>query len=126
MLSAEASPIPEDQPMMPRDRIELGRIFEVTKESALELVCSREEHEGSFFLKPVSITIPESPELPRYLPMLLTGITVFGSFTLGDYDSGLTYPTVLHQLEQLRGGETLEFRFRLGREPGFVCNIIRN
>jgi predicted GNAT superfamily acetyltransferase len=55
--------------------------------------------------------------------MLRTHIDVFGEHRLDDYDSALTWPKILHELGQLRGGERLGFRYRTGPEPGFAVEL---
>lgn len=65
------------------------------------------------------------PVLPQPLSaLLLTRVQVFGEFALDDYDSGLSYPAVLHDLGSLREGDLLEFRYRLGGNPGFVAERV--
>ena len=79
---------------------------------------------GLSSLPAVVADIPELVDDKQYQAMLLTGIVVFESIVLGDYDSGLTYPTILHDLDVLRGGETIEFRYHLGERPGFRHRVL--
>ena len=98
-----------------RDRVSLGTVFEL---SARTIALWTNLEDG--WLPGGSITIPNSLA-PRYVPMLLTEVVVHGEHLLRDYDSGLTLPQHIPLAARLRGGETLAFRYRLGRHPGIEC-----
>jgi hypothetical protein len=115
----EMSLLPDQ--LLRRDRIALKQLLDVTMESAPTLVSALTTHDSSGVssLSPVFVHIPELASKSRYQVMILTRITVFESLVIGDYDSGLTCPTTLHDVGILRGGETIEFRYYLGEKPGF-------
>jgi hypothetical protein len=120
---ADTSRLPD--PHMTRDRIALKQLLDVTMESAPALLSNLKTHgpNGTLSLPPVLVHIPELNGNTQYRPMILTTITVYESFRIGDYASGLTSPTTLHDLGFLRGGETIEFRYCLGEKPGFTYTI---
>jgi hypothetical protein len=95
---------------LPRQRHELGVLVDLSLDS-LDV------------LQPRRITIPA--DLPAGLNtfFLLTAITTFGTITLGDYDSGLSYPTVLGQLSLLEPGAQIDFQYQLGERPGLIYTV---
>ena len=56
--------------------------------------------------------------------MLTTAVTVFDSFVLGDYDSGITYPTILHDLGAVNPGARIEFCYATYNAPGFKYRLL--
>lgn len=64
------------------------------------------------------------PAMLEQAPRLLTRIRVHGDVVLGDYDCSLNLPLPLPGKPVLRGGELLDFSYRLGREPGLACRIV--
>jgi hypothetical protein len=50
--------------------------------------------------------------------MLLTSITVYDSIALEGHGSGLTCSRILFDAGRMRGGEVVEFEYRLGDRPG--------
>ncbi len=54
--------------------------------------------------------------------MILTTVTVYDSIVLGDYESGLTYPTVL--LDPIPTAGSMQFAYRLGQEPALRYRIV--
>jgi hypothetical protein len=55
---------------------------------------------------------------PRYQVRLLTHIEVFDGIALGDYACSLNTPRFLPGKPLFTGGERLQFRYRLGGNPG--------
>ncbi len=55
---------------------------------------------------------------------LHTNVRVSGSIRLEDYDTGLTCPLVLWEFERVREGQSYEFEYVLGEEPGFRCRMV--
>ena len=106
--------IPEPQ----RDRVMLGRVFELNAGHARTW-----EKQAGDLLPAGRVRIP-SPLEERYRPKLLTRVQVYPGTVLGDYDSSITCPQPLPGGELLRGGEILQFHYRLGREPGLVHEIV--
>jgi len=119
--SKEHVPVAEqqDKPVEPvRDRIYLGKIFELNAENIRQWADITEER-----LPAGSITIP-TPLLQRYQLRLLTRITVYGQTCLQDYDSSLNLPQALPGKPTFAGGETLQFHYRLGVRPGLCYETI--
>ena len=94
-------------------RVPVGTVFELSRRSASAPL----DAEG--FLPPVVVTLPV-PIGPRARPMLFTRIDAFGAHTLATAVSGLTVPEPLWQVPDLPAGSRLEFRYRLGRDPGLA------
>ncbi len=91
-------------------RIPLGTILELSTESA-----------DIFAPKTIKIPYVETDGMDL---MLLTEIQVFEDISLREYESGITHPTVLHDLPKMHNGETIEFRYELAENPGFRYKII--
>jgi len=97
-----------------RRRVDLGTLLELSAErlsisdSAVDTIDNR-----------ISATF-EIPETVADAPDLIvrTTVDVFGDHRLDDYDSGITYPTLIHHLGTLRLGDRLEFRYEEGSSPG--------
>lgn len=92
---------------------ELGTVF--------ELSANTPPPDAKGMFPPVTITIPDGPA--RTL-VLTTRIHTFGDIVLDDYESGLTYPTVLKQLGLLESDWQVEIQYGLGIEPGFRYRIL--
>lgn len=93
-----------------RVRIALSTLLELDIEAVPRL-------RGSGFSE-VRITLPPVTEPPLRL-MLRTGVTVFDSIFLGDYESGITYPYLGKDLDSLKPESMAVFRYRAGSMPGF-------
>jgi hypothetical protein len=108
-----------------RLRIHLGRVLELTAESCRELSVSggKDDPDVAAPFPKVVITVPKDTDTELDL-MLSTSITVFDSIVLGDYESGLTCPAILHDLGKLPGGARVEFQYRMGNKPGFEYRLL--
>jgi len=95
------------------DRVYLGRILEITAESCRGVLARLP---GRGFA--ARIGIPGDADGGGTL-ILLTTITVYDSIVLRDYESGLTYPTILHDLGEVARGAQIEFSYTIGHKPGF-------
>ena len=93
---------------MQRVRINLGRVLELTAANAGQLETA---------MPAAVVEVPN--EVGDLGMMLLTRIRVFDSILLDEYESGITYPVVLHDLGKVAGGTRVEFKYSTGREPGF-------
>jgi predicted RNA methylase len=94
----------EFEPNVERERIYLGNIMQLTKEAVA--------------FSPTKLKIPpENSE--KFAVALLTRIYTFNSIMLDDYDSGLTYPTILHDLNESIFGKELTFEYLFGKNPKF-------
>lgn len=105
MPSGHTGPIPEPE----RERIYLGKVFEL---DATSIHTWGDIEDDS--LPAGRVTLPAKLE-KRYLPYLLTKIVVYGDNRLQDYDSSLTMPRMIGG--DFKGGEILNFRYRLGPHP---------
>jgi hypothetical protein len=103
-----------DGQSLERDRMPLGTVFTLDQ-SSIGSWCDIVDD----FLPAATIQLPAFIE-DRYTPHLRTSICVFGDHVLGDYDSGLTYPKRLSEYGSFKDGETLNFAYRLGRNPTLV------
>lgn len=56
--------------------------------------------------------------------LVLTRVRVHGCHALGDYDSGITYPLVLHALGVLDPGCEIEVGWRAGRDPVIEARLV--
>ena len=109
-----------DIPKPVRDRIYLGKVFELNKQTVSEwknITGNR--------LPGLSIKIPTKYE-KHYEPRLLTTIDVYRKTRLKDYDSSLTYPRKISKEVEIKGGETLKFDYKLGNDPGLVFEVLKD
>jgi hypothetical protein len=93
-----------ESPQLKPGRIHLGPILELTADA----VC----------LPPVVLDIPGEADKSLRL-MLRTTVKVFESVVLDEYESGITYPVVLHDFSWTKDGTAIEFVYVMGAEPGF-------
>jgi hypothetical protein len=106
-------------------KIVLGRVAEITLESCRHLsqqVPVGDQHEESFL--PFGLVETPAEATENFYLTLQTTIIVFGQFALGEYESLLTYPIVMHDVGKIRGGMKVGFSYRLGRQPGFKCHLV--
>ena len=104
-----------------RVRYDLGIIGEASLDTLRSL---SDTIDPASFLPPVTITIPQNRPATTTTFFLLTHITTFGTIHLDDYDSGLSYPTVLEPLTNLPPGTSIAFHYVLGDHPRFMYRIL--
>lgn len=95
-----------------RRRIDLGTILHLT---------SRTETSD---LQPAVFTAPAGIDSCNRL-MIRTRIRVFEDIVLDDYDSGITYPTVVHDVGVVEPGDRFRLSYELGSNPGVRTSIAR-
>jgi len=101
---------PEGKPLQ-RDRIAVGPVFVVNRESVnLWKPISGNRLPG------LAVQIPESVG-QQYQPMLFTKICTYQKHILQDYDSGLTCPKTLSTERAIKPGDTIQFHYELGAHP---------
>lgn len=105
---------------LPAHRIHLGRVFEIsaTTVSAAKLVNGEPP---SF--SPVIVEAPGDTQQKLHA-LLTTTVTIFDSIVIREGESGITQPTILHDLGALDPGARIEFRYAIGREPGLKYRIL--
>jgi hypothetical protein len=110
---------PMTQPEGYRKRIDLGVVFELTAESVHQPwnKCPDSSSGAALCSDPVTVRVPEVT-IDRAHLMIMTTINVFDSIVLREYDSGLTYPTVLFDLGHVRTNDQFEFQYMIGATPG--------
>ncbi|HKA19929.1 MAG TPA: hypothetical protein VKN18_16690 [Blastocatellia bacterium] len=101
-------------------RIKLGRVFELTAETALKLTMMNGKR-GCYAeacLQAAAIDLPM--EIAEGLTLMLaTTITVFGMITLEEYESGLTHPLWFYDFSGAKGRDRIEFQYCFKGSPGF-------
>ncbi len=97
-----------------RRREPLGRLLRLTRES---LAGGAPPAEAS-----LACVVPGEAEPGHAL--VLTRVRVFGGESLGDYDSGITYPLVLHGLGLLDPGCAFEVSWRGGPDPQVGARLL--
>ncbi len=102
-----------------RARVALATLLDLSRTSVGSIMASAK---GSS-LPITTVTVPALPVDHEWNAMLCTEVVVFNGQILGDYDSGVTYPTILHDLGLLRGGEEFELEYQLGSNPGFTARF---
>jgi hypothetical protein len=102
-----------------RVRIMLGRLMDLTADSTrtMRAIADEASPGNAPRLPPVRIALPAGPAAGLQLA-LFTGVNVFGSIRLGDYESGITYPAEV-RVESDADGGVIEFSYRMGSRPRF-------
>lgn len=104
------------------ERVHLGRIFELSAATIRERLAGGVAPETPS-VRPVIVEVPKDAR-EGLDAMLTTAVTVFDSILLGDYDSGITYPAILHDLGALNPGARIEFCYAINNAPGFKYRLL--
>ncbi|MDN2694944.1 hypothetical protein O0882_01290 [Janthinobacterium sp. SUN073] len=97
-----------------------GRVFALDGD-ALRAWQGRQDEQGDS-LPAASIRLPD---VLGQAPRLLTRIRVHGDIVLGDHECSLNLPLALPGKPNLAGGSVLDFRYRLGSQPGLAFCLRR-
>lgn len=116
-LSREFALFPQDHEEDPpsedtRRRIDLGTILDLTSRTEM----------GD--LRPATFTVPERIDSCDRL-MIRTRIRVFEDIVLDDYDSGITYPTIVHDVGVVEPGDCFQLSYEPGSNPGVRTSRVR-
>jgi hypothetical protein len=104
----------ESTVLRPRVRVSVGSVLKLDLEGASG-IFERAARAGG-----VSVCDLEVPEFehPKELHLIVqTAVEVFGNERLGDYDSGLTVPLVLHDVGMVKPGDRLRCVYEVGLQP---------
>jgi hypothetical protein len=71
-------------------------------------------------LPPVLVTLPADRSVSKLQAFFGTVIVTQGAHALASGQSGLTLPQVVPELQTLRPGSALEFRYQVGPDPRFL------
>jgi len=104
----------ESQSSPQRDRIPLGPVFVLNRESLKSW-----EADCGTLLPGLSVRLPDPLE-SRFEPMLLMTVRVYRNHILKDYDSGLTCPRRPQIEGRFKSGDHIQFRYELGNRPRLV------
>lgn len=99
-------------------RFNLGAVLELVAGHCGDLLTTSKIVDARPSLTPKLLKIPGEVESGSCL-MLSTVVTVFGSITLQEYESGLTYPKFLWDAGRIQRGQLIEFAYQLADKPGF-------
>lgn len=99
----------EFDPVTQSERIILGDICALTKDT--------DE------IKPVTLEIPDIQTENLNL-LLATSVQIFDSISLGNCESGITQPFVVSDVGRFIPGDIIEFAYRVGPDPRFVCRVV--
>ena len=94
-----------------RVRILAGRIFELSTKKLNDFSAKKE-------LPSVTLNIPKKADKNLGL-MLSTRVKIFEEVELEEYESGITYPVILHDFSQTEFETQMEFKYFTGITPGF-------
>jgi hypothetical protein len=115
----------EEKWPMQSQRVLLGRVFELSATTVSAERFVRELHSEPLSFSPVVVGSPRDMQ-QRLHTLLTTTVTVFNSIVIREGESGLTQPTILHDLGALDPGSRIEFRYAIGRDPGLKYRVLAN
>lgn len=104
-------------------RVLLGRVFELSATTVNAGKLAKEMPGETPPFPPVIVEVPDDIR-QRLHALLTTTVTVFDSIVIREGESGLTQPTILHDLGALDPGARIEFRYAIGRKPGLMYRLL--
>ncbi len=110
-LANQAKEFSFDGEDLQQERIYLGEIFAL-------------EAEKKYFL-PVTVEVPPI-DTEKLSFMYLTTVQIFDKFKLSESDSGITYPVIVNELNDLKGGDKIRFTYILGEKPHLEYEVFSN
>lgn len=119
MLKLDSAPTDGDSRRVTRGREHLACLFELTADTWRE-----QEHlarSSTSTWPPVVARVPDWESDRLGIVTLCTRIQVFDSIELSNYQAGVTYPVMLHELGDVGPGTRIEFKYISGPVPGFDC-----
>jgi len=96
-----------------RERTYFGEIFNLEAEKLIAVDKAQEK----------IIEIPQT-DLENADFMLLTKVEIFDRFGLDDYDSGISYPLTLRDLQNLSSGSRIAFKYISDTNPRFEYRLL--
>ncbi|HRX01614.1 MAG TPA: hypothetical protein P5148_00585 [Anaerolineae bacterium] len=114
----DATGFPVDHSNLARQRIPLGRLLELSSDSAAG--CGSNGHAGRW--PPVTVAVPSRPAEENQF-MLLTTVHIFGDVVIRDYESEVSHPVILYDLNSVASGAEIEFTYATGSKPGFHYTV---
>jgi hypothetical protein len=106
-------------------RVHLGRIFELTADNCHNLLAPNGAAERGALSRLCNCSVDVPKNAPAGLILtLLTGISVFGSIVLAQYESGLTHPKFLFDMGEIKPGASIEFAYRAQESPSFKYKVL--
>lgn len=101
------------------ERFALDRIIELNSESAHPQEIGR----GWETIPLKTLEIPAREQrFDQFL--LLTRVSIFGSFGFEPYDCELSFPLRLHDLNQVASGSRIQFSYMFGQKPGLHHELL--
>jgi hypothetical protein len=101
---------PEGDAHTQRDRIPIGPVFVLNRQTA------HSWDESEWCLPGAVLRIPPTAD-DRYETMLCTTVRIYRDHVLDDYSSGLTCPRLLSLGQPVGAGDEIRFRYELGPHP---------
>ncbi len=99
------------------DRMLLGRIMALNAETIQEM------GHGWETIPLTTLEIPPRDEqFDQFL--LMTTVTVFGTYGFGPYECELSFPLRLHTLDRVTGGSKIHFSYVFGQKPGLQHQLL--
>ena len=120
LVRRDADGLPVDHDELAAARVHLGRILELN--ARIDRACLQGQNGNGDTLPPVTVRVPPRPPSVDQL-MLLTDVQVFESFRIHDYQSEVSHPVILYDLNGIESGAEVTFAYTFGRKPGFDYRV---